>query len=148
MYNDLPDAPWIREAELLGMPPYDDDPWDRDCPGWKDIRDLIEEWQDDKIPGYTRDYIEGDGDLMMEVYEAGLLADYIDPAARMDDPDDEWREVDRVFSVQWQNNDLMTDIWYWLPDKRKKDLIEWLMSNPDLHGIRDLYDEKNGWEEE
>lgn len=29
----IPDAPWIREAEMLGMPPYnDDDPaYERDC---------------------------------------------------------------------------------------------------------------------
>ena len=28
----LPDAPWIREAEMMGMPPYDDDPqYERDC---------------------------------------------------------------------------------------------------------------------
>ncbi len=24
--QDLPDAPWIREAEMYGMPPYDDGP--------------------------------------------------------------------------------------------------------------------------
>ena len=29
--QDLPDAPWIREAEMYGMPPYDDGP-DPTCP--------------------------------------------------------------------------------------------------------------------
>ena len=29
--QDLPDAPWIREAEMYGMPPYDDGP-DPVCP--------------------------------------------------------------------------------------------------------------------
>lgn len=27
--EQIPDAPWIREAEQLGMPPYGDDP---ECP--------------------------------------------------------------------------------------------------------------------
>lgn len=31
MTQMLPDAPWIREAERFGMPPYDDDP-DPICP--------------------------------------------------------------------------------------------------------------------
>ncbi len=29
--QDIPDAPWIREAERDGMPPYDDEP-DPVCP--------------------------------------------------------------------------------------------------------------------
>lgn len=29
--QDLPDAPWIRDVEMYGMPPYDDDP-DPICP--------------------------------------------------------------------------------------------------------------------
>jgi len=29
--TQIPDAPWIREAEAWGMPPYDDDP-DTSCP--------------------------------------------------------------------------------------------------------------------
>lgn len=29
--TQIPDAPWIREAERYGMPPYDDDP-DPICP--------------------------------------------------------------------------------------------------------------------
>ena len=29
--QDLPDAPWIREAEMFGPPPYDDGP-DPVCP--------------------------------------------------------------------------------------------------------------------
>lgn len=130
-----------------------EEPWERDNPEWGEIADLVDAQSWEWICDTVRDYLEGDGDLMVEVYEAGLLADYIDPGARMDDPDDEWNEIDRVFSVQWQNNDLMKAIYIWLPEEHLKKMCEELLKRADFNGIRDLYnkeheDDCRGMEEE
>ncbi len=147
-YNErnLPDAPWVREAEAYGMPDTTD-AWERDDPDWGTICDLIEEWWTDELPDFVRDYIEGDGDLMVEVYEAGLLADYINPAVKMDDPDTEWNEVDRAFTEEWENDTLMTNIWYWLDNKHKRRIVRGLMAGADTNGLRELYNEEKGEEE-
>lgn len=41
MLNDLPDAPWIREAELYGAPGYDDEPIYCPVCGAEDPEDFI-----------------------------------------------------------------------------------------------------------
>ena len=134
----LPDAPWIREAELYGLPDTDD-AWDRDNPDWATLADLISDWWSERIPDLVRDYLQYDGDLMCEIFEAGLLADWVNPAVRMDDPDEEWHEVDRIFDCQWNNDSLMMEIWDWLPDSHMEKLIKDLRNDNDL---RKLYNEK------
>ena len=134
----LPDAPWIREAELCGLPDTTD-PWERDNPDWTILADLISDWWGDRIPDLVRDYLQYDGDLMVDIFEAGLLADWVNPAVRMDDPDEEWHEVDRIFDCQWNNDSLMIEIWDWLPDSHMEKLITSLRNDKDL---RNLYNEK------
>lgn len=136
----LPDAPWIRDAEQWGIPDTTD-PWDRDNPDWATLADLISDWWSDRIPDLVRSYLEGDGDLMVDIFEAGLLADWINPALKLDDPDEEWLEVDRVFDQQWNNDSLMMEIWDWLPDSHMERLITSLMHNDPA--LRDLYNERS-----
>ncbi len=132
----LPDAPWIRDAEL----PDATDPWERDNPDWTILADLISDWWGDKIPDLVRDYLQYDGDLMVDIFEAGLLADWVNPAVRTDDPDEEWHEVDRIFDQQWSNDSLMMEIWDWLPDSHMEKLIKSLMRND--KDLRNLYNER------
>lgn len=122
----------------------DPEPWETDEPEWADIMDLIDVRYDRKeIAALVRDYIEGDGDIMVEIFEAGLLKDYVDPSLNLDDPDDEWREVDRIFCEQWDNDDLFVQIYIWLPEKHMKAIGERLIDSADHNGIRELYNKEH-----
>lgn len=120
-----------------------EEPWERDDPKWEDIAALVDTQSWDWICGTVRDYIDGDGDIMMAIYEAGLLAEYINPAVKMDDPDTEWHEVDRVMEAQWNNDELMKAIYKWLPDEHFQKMCEALLRAADTNGIRELYNKEH-----
>lgn len=90
-----------------------EDAWDHYGPGVDDVQDIIAGYDDEKVANLVRDAIEGDGDLMMEICNAGLLDDFIPPEEkwREKDPDALWPLVDAIFQREWANNDLMVTLW-------------------------------------
>lgn len=90
-----------------------EDAWDHYGPDWKEVQDILSDYDDEQIADLVRDAIEGDGDLMVEISNAGLLDGYIAPEDKwkLKDPDDQWPLVDEIFQKQWENNDLMVTIW-------------------------------------
>ena len=117
--------------------------WERDNPDWRDIADLLDGQGWEYICDTIRDYIDGDGDIMMEIWEAGLLDSYIHPSHPMNDPDECWQVVDRTMDEHWADNDLMKAIYLWLPEEHVKEMCERLIQHADTNGIRDLYNEAN-----
>ena len=134
---------WSDHMYDLYYGPETEEPWERDNPDWQDIAELVDEQSWDWTSDAIREYIEGDGDIMMEIYEAGLLAQYINPAANMEDPDDEWAEVDRVMTTQWNNNELMNAIYLWLPEEHQRKMCEQLLKAADSNGIREIYNKQH-----
>ena len=93
---------------------YAEDPWEANDPGWEDVFGIVCDWYtDEALANLVKDYIEGDGDLMVAIYDAGLLKGYIPPEceARMKDPDNKWDIVNETFERYWDDIDLMIRIW-------------------------------------
>lgn len=120
------------------------DAWDTENPGWREIAELVDGfgWKD--ICGLIRDFIEGDGDLMVEAERAGALDAFIRPEerGRLKDPDDEWDVVDAVFDREWDNDEIMKAVYLWLPDVYLATMCERLIRDADTNGLRDKY---NDW---
>ena len=133
------EAHWDREWERLNAP----DAWEHDSPDWMDVMEIIDaRYSVHEIADLVRDLLEGDGDRMLAIYRAGLLDEYIDPAKQMKDPDEEWDEVDRVFTEQWDNDTLMLDIWDM--DDIVEAICEPIRRRADMDGfdrVRELYNE-------
>ena len=92
----------------------EDDPWITNDPTWEDVFGIVCDWYtDEALANLVKDYIEGDGDLMVAIYDAGLLKGYIPPEceARMKDPDNKWDIVNETFERYWDDIDLMIRIW-------------------------------------
>ena len=133
----------------------DPEPWEINSPDWEDIACMVDckDWKE--IISLVRDYVEGDGDLMEEIYKASLLDAYIAPEDEWmrKDPDDEWTLIDRTFGEQWDNDDLFRAIYLWMPKDHHKAMCERLMNNADNNGFRDQYnkdhadDYRYGWED-
>lgn len=120
----------------------DPEPWETNNPDWSDIMDLIDtkyDWKE--LAALVRDYVEGDGDIMEEVYRAGLLDKYISPEDEWmrKDPDDEWALVQKVFDAEWNQDRLFEEIYTWLPETHVKVIGERLIASADHNGIRELY---------
>ena len=101
---------WDRKWEEMQA----EDAWDRDDPDWGTIYEIISDWYTAReIGNFVRDYIEGDGDLIYEIFRAGLLDGYVPPEAKIGikDPDKEWDVVDGTFERYWQDDELMVTIW-------------------------------------
>ena len=112
-----------------------------------DLVDVKYDLQD--IAALVRDYVEGDGDIMEEVYRAGLLDKYIAPEDgwMRKDPDDEWKLIEKVFDAEWDKDRLFEDIYKWLPAKHMRAIGKRLIENADYNGIRDMYNKahENDW---
>lgn len=121
----------------------EEDAWDTDNPGWQDIADLVDSFSWPEICDIVRDFIEGDGDLMAAVCEAGALDPFILPEERwmLKDPDTAWTLADRVFGREWENNALMQAVYLWMPDDQLRQMAERLMERADENGIRDKYND-------
>jgi hypothetical protein len=128
-----------------GTPDYDDSPdaWERDSPDWNTVYNFISEYMEDDIPGFVRDHIESDGDLWVEACESGVLDAY--GAASWTypkDPDKVWEIVEPFMESHWEDDEMMLEIWKWMPDASMEPLIKWLMRNADSNGIREKYNEQ------
>lgn len=123
----------------------DPEPWELDSPDWSDIAQMIDAYKWPDICNLVRDYIEGDGDLMTEIYEAGLLDKYIAPEDewKRKDPDTAWELIDYTFDQQWEKDDLFKEIYLWLPENHIKKMCEHLLERADDNGIRDEYNKEH-----
>ena len=121
----------------------DPEPWDIDPPDWSDIMDMVDGMKWPEIIGIVKDYVEGDGDIMTEIFNAGVLDRFIAPEDRVGikDPDREWAVIDRVFDDEWENDELWKEIYLWLPEEHLKKIGEHLIARADYNGIRDQYNE-------
>ena len=119
------------------------DAWDTDNPDWREIADLVDGFDWKEICGLIRDFIEGDGDLMVEAERAGALDAFIAPEDRgkLKDPDTEWEIVDAVFEREWDNDEIMKAVYLWLPDVYLATMCERLIRDADTNGIRDKYND-------
>lgn len=131
-------ARWEAEMEAP-------DAWEILKPDWQDIADFIDGYKPADICGFVRDYTEGDGDFMDEVYKAGLLDPYIAPEDewKRKDPDDAWRLVDATFEAQWYNDDLFMAIYKWMPENHLQIMAQRLLDNADDNCIRDEYNKSH-----
>lgn len=91
----------------------DEDAWEHNNPDYKEVQDILADYDEDKLAEYVREEIEGNGDLMVEICNEGLLEEFIAPEDKwkLKDPDDQFELVDDIFEKQWQNNELMITIW-------------------------------------
>lgn len=116
-----------------------DEPWERDNPQWGEIADLVDVQSWEWICDTVRDFMEGDGDLLMEIHDAGLLAQYERPERLRMDADTCWDEICRAMDAHLSDNDLIKEIYKWLPEKHLQRMCEALRKAADTNGIRDLY---------
>jgi hypothetical protein len=123
----------------------DPEPWELADPGWEDIANMIEGFDWKRICKLTRDYVDGDGDLMTEAYNAGVLDNFIRPEENWmrKDPDDTWTLIDTVFEREWDKDALFKEIYKWLPENHVKTLCERLIKRADYNGIREEYNEQH-----
>ena len=116
-----------------------DEPWERDDPQWREIADLVDEQSWEWICDTVRDFMDGDGDLLMEIHDAGLLAQYERPERLRMDADTCWDEICRAMDAHLKDNELIKAIYKWLPEKHLQRMCEALRKAADSNGIRDLY---------
>jgi hypothetical protein len=90
-----------------------EDAWDRDDPDANCVYEIITDTAEDKIPDLVREYYEGDGDMMVDAFRNGWINAYVSPEDRIgtDDPDTEWKLVDRIFTEHWDDDDFMETLW-------------------------------------
>lgn len=121
----------------------DPEPWETNDPGWEDIADMVDSMGWPNICEIVRNYIDGDGDLMLEACDGGALDDFIAPEDRgkLKDPDTKWALVDSIFEKEWDKDEIFKAVYRWLPDKHLQKLCENLLKNADSNGIRERYNE-------
>ncbi len=147
-FNSMTDAQIDRAAEryydrLLDRYYGGEDAWEHYEPDWTEVCDIVNDFDPEEVAQYVRDFLDGDGDLMTEVYRAGLLAQYIHPEEEnTKDPDDEWAMIDRVFEREWQNDDLMNSIWD-NHEPVRKGVCERLKERADMDGTDDIRERYN-----
>lgn len=132
---------WDRVWEEMN----EEDAWDRDDPDWADVADLVEgHYTDHEIADLIREYVDGDADECIRLYRAGYISEYITPGLNLKDPDDEWAEVDRVFTEMWDDDEFFLSMWG--DSDLTEGICEGLISRADDNGIRELWDDDaKGW---
>lgn len=118
-----------------------DDAWDYYDPDWSEVYDIVDGYDPEEIADLVRDHLDGNGDLQVELYEAGLLAAYVNPALQMKDPDEVWDEVDRIFAAHWDDDDFMVALWD--SELVYKPICEALKKNADDDGYNDIRERFN-----
>ena len=116
-----------------------EEPWEHDAPDVGEILDLVDAQSWDWICDAVRVYIDGDADLLMAIYDAGLLDQWLRPERTHGDPEECWDEICRVMDQHANDDDLMRQIYKWMSEEQLYQMGEWLLGSADTNGIRELY---------
>ena len=129
----------------------EEEPWERDDPDWAEVADIIDGSGWHAIADYVRDYINGDGDVMLEIIQSGVLDFAIMPEERwmLKDPDDALDLADSIISRAWDSDWLMDVIYLWMPDEHTQRMAEEVKKDADRrddHPIREWYNDRHKYD--